>query len=132
MRSAKTNHVLNLVSDVSLVPRAAAGGAGAGLPDCAAVAQEREEEEAEPRLVNRLRPAQDLPAGEIQVRFESITTCENGHERVCRLQKWEGPNGQPSRAGNSTTEGFETANANQGHISPLYPPSTQLSYRYIR
>ena len=75
MRSAKTNHVLNLVSDVSLVPRAAAGGAGAGLPDCAAVAQEREEEEAEPRLVNRLRPAQDLPAGEIQVRFEFSSNC---------------------------------------------------------
>ena len=40
------------------------------------------------------------------------------------LEKWEGPNGQHSRAGNSTTEGFETANANQGldqgHISPLF------------
>ena len=28
------------------------------------------------------------------------------------------------RAGNSTTEGFETVNGNQGHIWPLYPHST--------
>ena len=48
------------------------------------------------------------------------------------LEKWEWPNGQHSRAGNSTTEGFETANANQGldqgHISPLFLHSTIWPY----
>ena len=38
--------------------------------------------------------------------------------------KWSA--GQHSKAGNSTTEGFETANVYQGHISPLYPHSTGL------
>ena len=36
-------------------------------------------------------------------------------ERVSKLEKWEGLNGQHLRAGNSTTEGFETVNGNQGH-----------------
>jgi len=48
------------------------------------------------------------------------------------LEKWQGPNGQHSRTGNSTTEGFETANANQGldqgHISPLFLHSTIWPY----
>ena len=51
------------------------------------------------------------------------------------LEKWEWPNGQHSRTGNSTTEGFETANANQGldqgHISPLFLHSmTKDDYQY--
>ena len=49
-------------------------------------------------------------------------------ERVSKLDKWEGLNDQHLRAGNSTTEGFETANANQGldqgYISPLFLHST--------
>ena len=45
------------------------------------------------------------------------------------LEKWEGPNGQHSRAGNSTTEGFETAHAHQGDIWPLYPYSYEGWFR---
>ena len=47
-------------------------------------------------------------------------------ERVSKLEKWEG-----LRAGNSTTEGFETVNGNQGHIWPLYPPSTIGNPRFM-
>ena len=43
---------------------------------------------------------------------------------VSKPEEWEGPNGQHSRAGNSTTEGFETVYANQEDIWPLYPHST--------
>ena len=56
---------LNLV--FSTVP-VAAGGAAASPADGAPVAQEREEEEAEPRMVHSLSTAKDLSTGAFQVR----------------------------------------------------------------
>ena len=43
--------------------------------------------------------------------------------RVSKPEKWEGQNGQHTRAGNSAAEGFETVHAHQEDIWPLYPHS---------
>lgn len=56
--------------------------------------------------------------------YDIIEFPEEGNPKSSKPEKWEGPNGQHSRAGNSTTEGFEIANANQVHISPLFLHST--------
>ena len=47
------------------------------------------------------------------IEFPEEGNTKSSNQRVSKLEKWEGPNGQHSRAGNSTTEGFETVNANQ-------------------
>ena len=59
---------VNNEADLSVAVAVAARGAAAGAAHGAAVAQEREEAEAEPRVVHHLRPGQDLPPRAIQVR----------------------------------------------------------------